>query len=62
MTYREEQWLLQTIRENNKMLKYIIRVINYAIADSDNENTKDFLRNIAANMISTHFESNNNKR
>ena len=52
MNYREEQWLLQTVKENNKMLKQIIAYINYINSKADSENTDDFGRNVLANMIS----------
>lgn len=61
MTYREEQWLLQTTRENNKMLKQIIKYINYINSKADSENMEDFGRNILANMISTQFELKQNR-
>lgn len=35
------------------MLKEIIAYINYINAGADEENNNDFLRNVAANMIST---------
>lgn len=61
MTYREEQWLLQTTRENNKMLKQIISYINYINSKANSENIDDFGRNILANIVSTQFESKQNK-
>lgn len=52
MTYREEQWLLQTVRENNKMLKQIIKYINYINSKANSENIDDFSRNVLANILS----------
>ena len=52
MTYREEKYLLETVRENNKMLKEIIKYINYTISQASDENMDDFGRNILANLIS----------
>ena len=62
MTYREEQWLLQTVKENNKMLKQIIAYINYINSKADSENVDDFGRNILANMVSTQFELRQNRK
>lgn len=62
MNYREEQWLLQTTKENNRMLKYIVGFINRTIAKADNENMEDFGRNILANMVSTQFELRQNRK
>lgn len=55
MTYREEQWLLQTVKENNKMLKQIIAYINYINSKADSENSNDFGRNVLANLLSEHI-------
>ena len=62
MNYREEQWLLQTVKENNKMLKQIIAYINYINSKADSENADDFGRNILANMVSTQFELRQNRK
>ena len=56
MTYREEQYLLQTVRENNKMLKAIIKYINHIESKASQENIDDFGRNVLANMISERFK------
>ena len=56
MTYREEKYLLETVRENNKMLKQIIKYINYTISQASDENTDDFGRNILANLISNNIK------
>ena len=56
MTYREEKYLLETVRENNKMLKQIIKYINYTISQASDENMDDFGRNILANLISNDIK------
>lgn len=56
MTYREEKYLLETVRENNKMLKEIIKYINYTISQASDENMDDFGRNILANLISNNIK------
>ena len=56
MTYREEKYLLETTRENNKMLKEIIKYINYTISQASDENMDDFGRNILANLISERIK------
>ena len=45
--------LLELEKENNKMLKEIIKYINYTIAKAHDENVDDFGRNVLANMVST---------
>ena len=59
ITYKEETYLLNSIEriekkvdENNKMLKNIIKVMNYYILNSSQENENDFTRNIIANLVS----------
>ena len=59
MTYREEIYLLNTVKElkktvdeNNKMLKQIIGYINYINSKADSENSDDFGRNVLANLLS----------
>lgn len=47
-------------RDNNRMLKDIIEVINAYGRNADNENTHDFGRNILANLISNIVEGNIN--
>ena len=44
--------LLKLTRSNNKMLKEIIRYINYINAHANTENDNDFTRNVIANLIS----------
>lgn len=38
--------------ENNIMLKQIIKVINYYISNSNNDDVKDFSMNVIANILS----------
>jgi len=45
--------LLKLEEENNKMLKEIIKFINYTISNSSKENMDDFGRNVLANVVST---------
>ena len=59
MTKRDEEWLLQKtfennqlLKENNKMLKQIVNVLNYYISHAREENEHDFSRNVLANLIS----------
>ena len=59
MTKRDEEWLLQKtfennqlLKENNKMLKQIVNVLNYYISHAREENEQDFGRNVLANLIS----------
>lgn len=44
--------ILQKEKENNIMLKQIIKVINTYISRHHQENNDDFNRNVLANMIS----------
>ena len=69
MTYDEETYLLNSIEriekkvnENNKMLRSIIKVLNYYLANAKNENEQDFGRNILANMISNMIDIGKFKR
>lgn len=69
MTYNEETDLLNSIEriekkvnENNKMLRSIIKVLNYYLANAKNENEQDFGRNILANMISNMIDIGKFKR
>lgn len=55
MTYREETYLLDTVTENNIMLKQIIQVLNMYLANHNKENEEDFTRNIVANVVSEIF-------
>lgn len=45
--------LLKLEEENNRMLKEIIKFINYTISNASKENTNDFGRNVLANIVST---------
>lgn len=65
MTYEEESYLLDSIKqikkethENNVMLKQIIKVINTYIARHHQENEDDFNRNVLANIISSTIDIN----
>ena len=69
MTYNEETEVLNSIEriekkvnENNKMLRSIIKVLNYYLANAKNENEQDFGRNILANMISNMIDIGKFKR
>lgn len=44
--------ILKLLKENNKMLKEIIRYINYINAHAETENNNDFVRNVVANLVS----------
>ena len=46
----------QEVHENNLMLKEIISVINYWLANHQSENDNDFGRNILANLISNAID------
>lgn len=65
MTYEEESYLLDSIKqikeethENNVMLKQIIKVINTYLARHHQENEDDFNRNVLANLISSTIDIN----
>ena len=69
ITYDEETYLLDSIEriekkvnENNKMLRSIIKVLNYYLANAKNENEQDFGRNILTNMISNMIDIGKFKR
>lgn len=49
MTYSEEQELLQLTRENNQLLKLILRYVQH---DEGN----DFITNIIANVIGNRID------
>lgn len=53
--------LLKETHENNIMLKEIIKIINTYIANHNNENDNDFIRNILANLISNKIDTFNMK-
>lgn len=48
MTYSEEQELLQLTRENNQLLKLILKLVQH---DEGN----DFMTNVVANLISNRI-------
>lgn len=52
MTKQEERELLRLTKANNKMLKEVIRYINFINSRAEEENNYDFLRNVIANLIS----------
>ena len=69
ITYDKETYLLDSIEriekkvnENNKMLRSIIKVLNYYLANAKNENEQDFGRNILTNMISNMIDIGKFKR
>lgn len=43
------------LKENNKMLKQIIKFINYYYGNIKNDNEGEFVRNIFANVFSNMF-------
>ena len=43
----------QLLKDNNRMLKEIINVINVWLAHHNQENVNDFDRNVLANLISS---------
>lgn len=45
--------LLELVKENNLMLKEIIRYINYVNKNVNNENANDFGMNVMANLLSS---------
>lgn len=47
--------LLRIEKENNKMLKYIIKYINHNLNREHYEELEDFGRNVLANVISNKF-------
>ena len=47
--------ILELLKENNKMLKEIIRYINYINAHAETENDNDFVRNVVANLVSNRI-------
>lgn len=48
--------LIKETHENNLMLKYIVRVLNYYLANASTENENDFGRNILANLVSNTLD------
>lgn len=49
MTYAEEQELLQLTRENNLLLKLILRLVQHDGGD-------DFFTNVVANLLSNRID------
>lgn len=47
--------ILELLKDNNRMLKEIIRYINYINAHADAENNNDFVRNVIANLVSNRI-------
>lgn len=47
--------ILELLKDNNRMLKEIIRYINYINAHADAENNNDFVRNVVANLVSNRI-------
>ena len=47
--------LIYLTKENNKMLRQIIRYLNYISLNSENENNNDFIRNVIANIVSNRL-------
>lgn len=52
MTADEEKELLRLTKENNFMLKQMYGYLSHHIANANQENIDDFIRNILANVIS----------
>ena len=52
MTADEEKELLRLTKENNFILKQIYGYLSQYIANANQENMDDFIRNIIANVIS----------
>ena len=52
MTYSEEQELLKLARQNNEMLKTILRYVRH-------DDMNDFFANIAANIIGNRIDGGN---
>ena len=47
--------LLRIEKENNKMLRYIIKYISHNLYREHNEELEDFGRNVLANIISNKY-------
>ena len=63
LTYKDETDIVDSIKQikhevhqNNLMLSDICKVINYWLANSNNENENDFGRNVLANLLSNMVE------
>ena len=48
--------LLRIEKENNKMLRYIVRYINHIEYKASQENLDDFGRNVIANILSERIK------
>ena len=63
MTADEEKELLRLTKENNFILKQIYGYLSQHIANANQENIDDFIRNILANVISNSpLKGNNNNK
>lgn len=63
MTADEEKELLRLTKENNFMLKQMYGYLSHHIANINQENMDDFIRNILANVISNSpLKGNNNNK
>lgn len=51
------QELIELTKENNRMLKEIIKYINYTIQHADTENMNDFGMNVIANLLSNRISN-----
>ena len=49
MTHSEEQELLQLTRENNQLLKLILRLVQH-------DEWNDFMTNVVANLLSNRID------
>lgn len=58
MTYKEENYLLDTVTENNNLLKRILNILNAYLINHQKENDEDFSRNVVANLISEVLSGN----
>ena len=63
MTYDEEDYLLdsiaqvkQEVHQNNLMLQDLCTVVNTWLSHHHQENEDDFMRNIAANLLSQFID------
>jgi len=52
MTYKEETYLLDTVTENNVLLKKVLNILNAYLINHQKENEEDFGRNVVANLLS----------
>lgn len=51
MTYSEEQELLELTRQNNELLRAILRFVQH-------DEANDFMTNIVANLVANKMEGN----